>query len=206
MRRSYKIYAFVVLLIIAVLAVFDSLNSSNAAEDVRKEKDALVQKVTRLEKENENKSNLFNEVREEKKSLEENLSQLEEEVGTLRTAIEYKEFIAALSTIESYKASQSFQEATKFMAFKDGQGYFTTDKAGKCPCGFGFNGKGFEWIPNAVLDLKDFRIEKDKVYLTYNTVEDIKTNYQFVMTKAIGKYDSVKKWRIEDIKLEVKNK
>ncbi|MCM3245609.1 hypothetical protein LIS77_26145 (plasmid) [Cytobacillus firmus] len=63
MRRSYKIYAYVVLLIIAVLAVFDSLNSSNAAEDVRTEKDALVQKVTRLEKENENKSNLFNEVR-----------------------------------------------------------------------------------------------------------------------------------------------
>ncbi|WP_286675849.1 hypothetical protein [Cytobacillus firmus] len=61
------------------------------------------------------------------------------------------------------------------MAFKDGQGYFTTDKAGNCPCGFGFNGKGFEWIPNAVLDLKEFRIEKDKVYLTYNTVEDIKT-------------------------------
>ncbi|MBX9976404.1 hypothetical protein [Cytobacillus firmus] len=206
MRRSYKIYAFVVLLIIAVLAVFDSLNSSNAAEDVRKEKDALVQKITTLEKENENKSNLFNEVREEKKSLEENLSQLEEEVETLRSSIEYKEFIAALSTIESYKASQSFQEATKFMAFKDGQGYFTTDKAGNCPCGFGFNGKGFEWIPNAVLDLKEFRIEKNKVYLTYNTVEDIKTNYQFVMTKAIGKYDSVRKWRIEDIKLEVKNK
>ncbi|MEK3822493.1 hypothetical protein MKY20_25790, partial [Cytobacillus sp. FSL W8-0315] len=120
---------------------------------------------------------------------------------TLSQGCEYKEFIAALSTIESYKASQSFQEATKFMAFKDGQGYFTTDKAGNCPCGFGFNGKGFEWIPNAVLDLKEFRIEKDKVYLTYNTVEDIKTNYQFVMTKAIGKYDSVKKWRIEDIKL-----
>lgn len=46
---------------------------------------------------------------------------MEEEVETLRSAIEYKEFIAALSTIESYEASQSFQEATKFMAFKMGK-------------------------------------------------------------------------------------
>ncbi|MCM3393228.1 hypothetical protein [Cytobacillus oceanisediminis] len=206
MRRSYKIYAFVVLLIIAVLAVFDSINSSNVAEDVRNEKDKLVSEVTRLKKENENRSNLFNELREEKEVLEENLSHIEEEVDSLRAAIEYKEFTAAINTIESYKASQSFQEATKFMAIKDGQGYFTTDEAGNCPCGFGFNGKVFEWIPNAVLELKEFRIEKDKVYLTYNTVEDIKNNYQFVMIKAIGRYDSVKKWRIEDIKLETKEK
>ncbi|EFV74315.1 hypothetical protein HMPREF1013_05454 [Bacillus sp. 2_A_57_CT2] len=206
MIRRYKAYFFVILLITAALAIFDSINSSNVTEDVRKEKDKLASKVTRLEKENENRSNLFVEVREEKEELEENLSQMEEEVESLRSAIEYQEFTAAINSIESYKASQSFQEATKFMAFKDGQGYFTTDKAGNCPCGFGFNGKGFEWIPNAVLDLKEFRIEKDKVYLTYNTAEDIKTNYQFVMTKAIGKYDSVKKWIIEDIKLEVKNK
>ncbi|MGA5690652.1 hypothetical protein [Cytobacillus pseudoceanisediminis] len=206
MIRRYKAYFFVILLITAALAIFDSINSSNVTEDVRKEKDKLASKVTRLEKENENRSNLFVEVREEKEELEENLSQMEEEVESLRSAIEYQEFTAAINSIESYKASQSFQEATKFMAFKDGQGYFTTDKAGNCPCGFGFNGKGFEWIPNAVLDLKEFRIEKDKVYLTYNTAEDIKTNYQFVMTKAIGKYDSVKKWMIEDIKLEVKNK
>ncbi|UQX57111.1 hypothetical protein M5V91_28610 (plasmid) [Cytobacillus pseudoceanisediminis] len=206
MIRRYKAYFFVILLIIAALAIFDSINSSNVAEDVRKEKDKLASKVTRLEKENENRSNLFVEVREEKEDLEENLSQMEEEVESLRSAFEYQEFTAAIDTIESYKASQSFQEATKFMAFKAGQGYFTTDKAGNCPCGFGFNGKGFEWIPNAVLDLKEFRIEKDKVYLTYNTVEDIKNNYQFVMTKAIGRYDSVKKWRIEDIKLVTKEK
>ncbi|WP_275060893.1 hypothetical protein [Cytobacillus firmus] len=41
---------------------------------------------------------------------------MEEEVESLRSAIEYQEFTAAINSIESYKASQSFQEATKFMA------------------------------------------------------------------------------------------
>ncbi|MCM3707958.1 MULTISPECIES: hypothetical protein [Cytobacillus] len=206
MIKRYKAYFVVILLIIAALAIFDSINSSNVAEDVRKEKAKLASKVTRLENENENRSNLFVEVKEEKEDLAENLFQMEEEIESLRSAIKYQEFTAAIDAIKSYKASQSFQEATKFLAIKDGQGYYTTDKEGKCPCGFGFNGTAFEWIPNAVLDLKEFRIEKDKVYLTYNTVEDIKNNYQFVMTKAIGRYDSVRKWRIEDIKLVTKEK
>lgn len=130
---------------------------------------------------------------------------MEEEVESLRSAIEYQEFTAAINTIESYKASQSFQEASKFIAFKEGGGHITMD-TGNCPCEFGFNGKGFEWVPNAVLDLKEFRIEKDKVYITYNTLEEIKNNYQFVMTKSIGRYDSVKKWRIEEIKRVTKEK
>lgn len=92
MIRRYKAYFFVILLITAALAIFDSINSSNVTEDVRKEKDKLASKVTRLEKENENRSNLFVEVREEKEELEENLSQMEEEVESLRSAIEYQEF------------------------------------------------------------------------------------------------------------------
>lgn len=202
MRRSYKIYAFVVLLIIAVLAVFDSINSSNVAEDVRNEKDKLVSEVTRLKKEIENRSNLFNEVREEKEVLEENLSQMGEEVEALRSAIEYKEFTAAINTIESYKATQSFEEANEFIALKDGVGSYTIE--GNCPCGFFLSEKGFEWIPNSVLEIKEFRIEKDKVYLTYNTVEDVKNNYQFVLSKAVGRNEMVEKWRIEDIKLVAK--
>jgi len=202
MRRSYTIYAFVVLLIIAVLAIIDGLNNSNAAENLRKEKNELVEKVAKLKKDYENSANLLDDVKKDKKQLEENLSQIEEEVKAFRSSIEYKEFTAAINTIESYKATQSFEEANDFIALKDGVGSYTTE--GNCPCGFFLSEKGFEWIPNVVLDIKEFRIEKDKVYLTYNTVGDVNNNYQFVLTKEVGRNEMVEKWRIEDIKLVAK--
>ncbi|MCS0670026.1 hypothetical protein [Cytobacillus firmus] len=92
-----------------------------------------------------------------------------------------------------------FEEENAFIAIKDGSGSYTRDSLGKCHCGF--NGKGFEWIPNSVLDLKEFRIEKDKIRLTYQTVEEVKQDYQFVMSKAPGQYDSEEKWRVEEITL-----
>lgn len=186
-----------VLFIIAAIAILDSLNNSEVAEGLQKEKEMLVKKVKNLEKEFVNSSNLSDELFKENK-------QLKGEFETLKSPIQYQDFAEAINVIEAYKASQSFEEAIEFIAFNIGYGYFTADKERKCPCAFDFNGKGFEWIPNAVLDLKEFRIEKDKIYLTYNTVQDVKNNYKFVMTKAIGKGDEVKGWKIEEFELEEK--
>ncbi|MCM3090889.1 hypothetical protein [Cytobacillus sp. FSL R5-0377] len=43
--KNYKTYAFFLLLIIAVLAIMDGLNNSNAAEELRKEQDRLAEEV-----------------------------------------------------------------------------------------------------------------------------------------------------------------
>ncbi|MBN8204206.1 hypothetical protein [Bacillus sp. NTK034] len=194
MKKNYKTYAFAVLLIIAILAIMDGVNNSNAAEELRKEKDRLAEKAASFEKEYENNAKMLDEARKE-------TAELEKEIESLSSAIEYKEFSAAIKTIESYKALQSFEEANAFMARIDGSGYYTGERSGKCHCGFIFNGEGFEWIPNSVLDLKEFRIEKDKISLTYQTVEEVKQDYQFVMVKAPGQYDREEKWRVEEITL-----
>ncbi|MDF2038334.1 hypothetical protein P2R12_15320 [Cytobacillus oceanisediminis] len=201
MKKNYKTYAFAVLLIIAVLAIMDGLNNSNAAEELRKEKDRSAEEAASLNKEYEIKARMLDEARKENKDLEVSLSELEKEIESLRSAVEYKEFAAAVKTIDSYRAVQSFDEANRFIALKEGTGSYTIDSEGNCPCGFGFNEKGFEWVPNAVLDLKEFRIEKDKIHLIYHTAEDVKQDYQFVMVKSPGRFDREKKWRIDEITL-----
>lgn len=104
-EKNYITYAFAVLLI-AILAIMDGLNNSNAAEELRKEKDRLAEKAAIFEKEYENNAKMLD------------------------------------------------------VARIDGLGYYAGERSGKCHCGFIFNGEGFEWIPNSVLDLKEFRIEK----------------------------------------------
>src|SRR5690606_14148408 len=148
--------------------------NSNAAEELRKEKDRLAKKAASFEKEYENNAKMLDVARKEN-------AELKKEIESLRSAIEYRELSAAIETIESYKASQSYKKANAFMARIDGSGYYTGERSGKCHCGFIFNGEGFEWITNSVLDLNVFRIEKDKIRLTYQTVEEVKQDYQFVM-------------------------
>lgn len=200
MKRNYKTYAFLILLMIAVLAIMDGLNNSNKAEVLRKEKDQLAEEAASFKKEYEMKASMLDEERKENKDLEVTLSELEKEIESLRSAVEYKEFADAVREVETYKAVQTFEEANGFIALKDGAGSYTIDSEGNCPCGFFFE-KGFEWVPNAALDLKAFRIENDKIFLTYHTAEDIKQDYQFVMVKAPGRFDREEKWRIDEIKL-----
>ncbi|MBY0156669.1 hypothetical protein H0178_12775 [Cytobacillus firmus] len=194
MKKNYITYAFAVLLMIAILAIMDGLNNSNAAEELRKEKDRLAEKAASFEKEYENNAKMLDVARKE-------IDELKKEIESLRSAIEYREFLAAIKTIESYKAAQSFKEANAFIARIDGLGYYAGERSGKCHCGFIFNGEGFEWIPNSVLDLKEFRIEQDKIRPTYQTAEEVTQDYQFVMAKAPGQYDSEEKWRVEEITL-----
>lgn len=199
--KNYKTYAFFLLLIIAVLAIMDGLNNSNAAEELRKEQDRLAEEVASIKNEYEMKAKMLDETKKENRVFEERISVLEKETESLRAAIDYTEFTAAVKAIDSYKAVQTFEEANRFIALKDGGGSYTSERGGGCPCGFFLNEKGFEWVPNAVLDLKAFRVEKDKILLTYHTAEDIKQNYQFVMVKAPGRFESEEKWRIDEIKL-----
>lgn len=60
----------------------------------------------------------------------------------------------------------------------------TKDSAGNCLSGISFGSRSIEWILSSVLELKEFRIEKERIFLTYNTVEKIRNDYQFVMTKT----------------------
>jgi TolA-binding protein len=199
MKKNYKTYAFLILLIIAILAIMDGLNNSNAAKELRKEKDRLAEEAASFKKEYEIKASMLDEERKENKDLEESLSELEKEIESLRSTVKYKEFAAAVREVDTYKAVQTFEGANRFIALKDGAGSYTNDSEGNCPCGFFFE-KGFEWVPNAVLDLKGFRIENDKTFLTYHTAEDIKQDYQFVMVMAPGRFDREEKWRINEIK------
>ncbi|KML41766.1 hypothetical protein [Cytobacillus firmus] len=200
MKKNYKTYAFLILLIIAVLAIMDGLTNSNEADELRKEKDRLAEEAASFKNEYEIKSKILDEARKEKEDLEKSLSELENEIESLRSTVEYKEFAAAVREVDTYKAVQTFEGANRFIAQKDGAGSYTIDSEGNCPCGFFFE-KGFEWVPNAVLDLKAFRIENDKIFLTYYTAEDIKQDYQFVMVMAPGRFDREEKWRIDEIKL-----
>ncbi|MGN7177248.1 hypothetical protein [Cytobacillus sp. SAFR-174] len=153
MKKNYKTYAFLILLIIAVLAIMDGLTNSNEAEELRKEKDQLAEEAASFKNEYEIKASRLDVAIKENKALEESLSELEKEIESLRSAVEYKEFAAAVREVDTYKAVQTFEEANRFIALKDGVGSYTNDSEGNCPCGFFFE-KGFEWVPNAALDLK----------------------------------------------------
>lgn len=204
MRKNYKTYTLLLLLVLATITILDNLKISDFAKGMQENNDKLVDKVTSLEKELGISSNTSDELEKENKLLVENLSQLEEKVDALTSTVEYQDFIDATSTIESYKATETFKETWEFISLNIGSGFSAMDNAGNCPCGFIFNRNHIEWVPNAVLTLREFSIEKEKILLTYNTVVDIKHNYQFVMTKSAARNDKVERWRIEEIKLKEK--
>ncbi|QED50011.1 hypothetical protein FSZ17_05470 [Cytobacillus dafuensis] len=204
MKKNFKTYTLALLVVLATIAILDNLRISDLVEEMQEDKDKLADKVASLEKKLGISSNTSDELEKENKRLVESLFQLEEEVDALKSTVEYQDFIDATSTIESYMAMETFKETWGFIALKNGTSFSMRDSVGNCPCSFAFYGKSFEWVPNTVLTLKEFRIEKEKILLTYNTVADIKHNYQFVMTKAAGRNDKVERWRIEEIKLKVK--
>ncbi|MCA1042109.1 hypothetical protein LCM00_21655 [Bacillus infantis] len=194
MKKKLILYSYLVLLLIAVLAIFDSINGSNLAADYQKEKDELAEKLAHAEKELEVK-------RQSNLELEEALLPLKEELKILNSPINYREFETALQVVENYKKSTSFDEASQYIVLQGGIGSYTTGKDGSCPCGFSFQGKEVEWMENAFLDLQAFRYDQERIYFTYKAV-DPAVQYTVVMTKGPGKMEAQKDWRIEEIKVE----
>jgi regulator of replication initiation timing len=211
LKKNFKTYALVIVLIFTTIAIIDNLRISNVAEDLQKDKDNLVKQVANFEQDLGNSSNNLEELKKENELLTEDIFDFKKEVDALKSPVNYQDFIDAISAVESYKDAESFNRAKEFFAFSKDTGFSTAfstiDSAGNCPCGISFRGGGIEWIPNTVLELKEFRIEREKIFLTYKTVESIRRDYQFVMTKTktIGFSNNykVEKWGIEEIKLKV---
>jgi uncharacterized coiled-coil protein SlyX len=201
LKKNLKTYAFLLIVIITAITILDNLKVSDAAGELQENRDKLELKVARLEKELETVSNAKTELLEDNKGLEENLLHLEEEVKALKSSVATKDFNEAVAAIESFKSKQTFKETMEFLAASNGIGTSTLDREGNCPCSFAFQGDSIEWMPNAILDLQGFSIEKEKILLTYNTVNYLEHDYQFVMAKEAGWKDSTKKWRIEGITL-----
>ncbi|MBE4906519.1 hypothetical protein IMZ08_00420 [Bacillus luteolus] len=201
MKKSVKTYALVILVIITGIAMFDNHRISEEAVILQSEKDKLVEQVASLEKEDENKSNSVESLEHENKRLVGELSELEKEVEGLKTTVNYQDFLGAISTVESYQVSKTFKETHDYFLNTRGLGFSYSGTDATCPCEFLFNGRSFEWVPNAIQELKKFRAEGNKVYLTYQTNEDIKHyNYQFVMAKGEGMFENKEEaWRIEVI-------
>lgn len=210
MKKNFKTYALLIALIFTTIAIIDNLRISNVAEGLQKYKDNLVKQVANFEQELGNSSNNLEELKKENELLTEDISDFKKEVEALKSPVNYQDFIDAVSAVESYKDEKSFNKAKEFFAYSMdtvfSTGFSTKDSAGNCPCSISFGGKTIEWIPSSVLDLKEFRIETERIFLTYNTVEKIRNDYQFVMTKTFGFNNNykVEKWGIEEIKHKVK--
>jgi hypothetical protein len=194
LKKKFIIYSFLILLLITVLAIFDSVNGSNLASDYQKEKEVLAEKLAYAEKELEVK-------KENNQELRKTLLPLEEEFKILQSPINYREFETALQMVENYKKSTSFDEASQYIVLQAGIGFYTMGQDRSCPCGFSFQGKEVEWMENALLDLQAFRYDQDRIYFTYKSA-DPAVQYKVIVAKGPGKKDPEKEWRIEQIKVE----
>lgn len=213
MKRGFKTYTFIILLVLGTIFVLDYFDISRLVNNLQNDKNILIEKVSRLEKQNQKSSTETEQLQNENKQLGEQISQLKEEVKELKTFIQYQDLNDAISTVNSYKAAKTFFQANNYIAF-DGTGtvsYSSLDFEGNCPCFFNFDGLGFEWKPNVVGNLSEFRTEKGKIILIFTSVQNEHTAYQFVMTKATGlkenksspigfDLDKEEQWRILEIK------
>ena len=214
MKKGFKTYAFIILLVLGTIFVLDYIDISRLVNNLQNDKNSLIEKASHLEKQNQKSSTETEQLQNENKQLVEQISQLKEEVKELKSSfIQYQDLNDAISTVNSFKAAKTFFQANNYIAF-DGTGtvsYSSLDFEGNCPCFFNFDGLGFEWKPNVVGNLSEFRTEKGKIILIFNSVQNEHTAYQFVMTKATGlkenksspsgfDLDKEEKWRILEIK------
>ena len=122
-------------------------------------------------------------------------------MAAAQSSVQYQDFLDAISVVEAYKAAGEFTEVFDLIAFGNFTGFGTRDQEGNCPCSINFKYSNLDWSPGVVMNLSEFSIEKGKILLTYLTVENLESNYQFVLTRSDGFYDMTEKWRIEDIRL-----
>jgi hypothetical protein len=200
-RLDFKMSLLILLIVITIITILDNRNLSDSLKAQKKEKEILTEKVDELESE----LKIAEELKGKYKDLEDSLSVLGEELSALKTLVPYQDFLDAKNTIEEYKKMNTFQEATQYIAPQNGTGFTAMDRENNCPCSFSFNGSNVEWLPNVVSELDKFRIEKEKIILTYQTVESLPHDYQFVMIKDLGMdNDDEKRWRIKEIVKEDK--
>lgn len=199
-KKDFISIAFIILCVITTIAVIREQDALDVMGGLHDDNDELTKRISDLEKEFEESSKL----KKDYDNLKEKHALLEKEVDELKTSVNYEDFVEAISIIEAYKVVQSFRDVEEFLAWGPNIGMGTMDREGTCPCSLTFGQKGILWEPNAVLDLREFRHEKDKIILTYNTTEDIEKDYQFVMTKSAGWNDNKEKWKIAEIIQEEK--
>ncbi|MEH7225281.1 hypothetical protein V7112_15840 [Bacillus sp. JJ1566] len=199
--KDFVTAGVVLLIAVTILAVMREQAIKEDYNGLQKDNEKLVEQIVKMEEELDGQSSSSKELEKENKRLTEDVLKLEGEVEALKTPVNYQDILEAIKLVESYKEAKSFEEASKFIAFNIGNGMTAQDSSLTCPCFFVFNEKSVEWIQNAVHELETVRTEKDRIILTYNTVKDI-GEYEFVMTKAMGRDDPTEKWRIEKIKPE----
>ncbi|MGP1908433.1 hypothetical protein ACTSEZ_09675 [Metabacillus sp. JX24] len=195
-KRTYAIIAVVIFL---AMMIINNLNMGNEAEKLQQERDNLTEQVAAFKKDREKNAAALEETSKENERLKSDADDLKKEIERLKTPVLYQNFLEAVRTVEDYKKEDSFSKAKDYFALSLNGGLSTLDRAGNCPCSIFFKNGNIEWKPKSVLDLKELGIEGEKILLTYQTVEMIKDDYQFVMTKTEGFNDKTLKWRIEEI-------
>ncbi|CAM4034735.1 hypothetical protein [Mesobacillus thioparans] len=200
-KKDYTISAFVILLVITAIALLDNARTADTAAKLEEDKKQLEEKVAGLEGKLVDRSRVANDLKNENETLTFNLSTMEEEIAAAQSSVRYQDFMEAIDVVETYKAAGKFTEVIDLIAFGNFTSFTSLDFEDKCPCSFTFKYSNLDWSPGVVLNLKEFSINKDKIVLTYLTVEDLEDNYQFVLTRSDGYYDRTEKWRIEEIRL-----
>lgn len=182
------------------MIITDNLRMDNVAEELQNEKDKLSEQVSAFKQDKAKRLNQIEETMNENERLKSNISELEKEIESIKSPVSYKDFLEAVRTVEEYKGEESFGKAIDYFAYSMYTNFGTTK--GTCPNSVSFRNRGaIDWCPNSVLDLEEFKIEGERVFLTYKTTEMIEYNYQFAMIKSKGFNDEAISWRIEYIRL-----
>jgi hypothetical protein len=200
-KINFRTSLLIILLVITVIALLDNARTADSSAKLEEEQKRLEKKVTSLEEEIERRTKMEDDLKNENDTLAVNLSTMEEEVAAAQASVQYQDFLDAVGVVETYKAAGEFQEVIELIAFGNFTGFSTLDQEDNCPCRINFKYSNLDWSPGVVLNLKEFSINKDKIVLTYLTVENLEDNYQFILIRSDGFYDMTEKWRIADIRL-----
>lgn len=200
-KKDFKTSALIILLVITAIALMDNARTADSAAKLEEDKSRLEKKVARLEEDIEKRSKMTEDLKNENDTLAVNLSNLEEEVAASQSSVRYQDFLDAIDVVETYKAAGDFEEVFELIGVDNFTSFGFFDQDYNCPCNIRFKYSNLDWKPGVVMNLSEFSIEKGKILLTYLTVENQESNYQFVLTRSGGYDDMAEKWRIEEIRL-----
>jgi hypothetical protein len=199
--KNFKNSALIILVVITVIALLDNARTADSAAKLEANQERLEKKVVSLEKEIEKRSMVEAELKSESDTLAVNLANLEEEMASSQSTVRYQDFLDAIDVVETYKAAEDFEEVFELIGVDKFTSFGFFDQDYNCPCNINFKYSNLDWKPRVVMNLSEFSIEKGKILLTYLTIENLESNYQFVLTRGGDFYDMTEKWRIEDIRL-----
>ncbi|QOR67224.1 hypothetical protein IM538_03520 [Cytobacillus suaedae] len=203
MKKNMKTYAIAILSVLLAVAIFDNLRISDTAKKLEIDNEKLVEELTSKGKDLESSSKTSEGLLIENEELVVEIAKLEEDVEDLKTSVAYQDFKLVMDTVEEFKAANTINETRDLIAFNNGSGFGTRDREGNCPCYMTFRmyGDSVEWKQNMILSLKEFSLDKDKVLLTYHTVDEFEDDYQFIMLKSTLNREQEERWMIDEIKL-----